>query len=177
MTEYASLTAVRDKARVSSATARRALDDAGIAPNAKGRFPLDLALAAIDAQRSPDKALGRQAAAIINPATTTAAGGAAKPVSDLATARAESERQRARKLSLENARLERDLISKDDVREAGRHFASGVKQALLSFGNQVAPSLVGRSAADIAAEVNRLMRETLTALGDPAEFVINRILA
>ena len=174
---YVTLTALRDPARVSSATARAAIAAAGISPDAKGRFPLDLALAAIDAQRSPDKSLGKAAANITPSATPAPATGHGKPVSDLATARAESERQRARKLSLENARLERDLISKDDVREAGRHFASGVKQSLLAFGNQVAPALVGLPAAEIAAEVNRQMRETLAALGDPAEFVINRILA
>ena len=176
MTEYVSLTRLRDAARVSSATARRALDAAGITANDQGKFPLDLGLAAIDAQRSPDKALGKAAAAHVPTATTTPASGAGKPVSDLATARARSEIARAIRLEIENRKSEGDLLSRETVRDAGRHYSGHIRAGLMSFGASVAADLVGISADQISAKINEAMRATLTRLGDADEFVIARVM-
>ena len=180
MVEYVSLTKLRDISKTSSATARSRLADAGITPNAEGRFPLDAALAAIDLQRSPDKALGRQAAspgAIAPTANSSPATGRGNAPSDLATARAESERQRARKLRLENERIEGDLLSKAAVIDAGIHFAAHMRAGLLSFGAAVAPTLAGLSADKIAATINEAMRGLLGRLGDAQDFIFDRELA
>ncbi len=175
-----SLTRLREAAHVSSTTARRALDAAGIKPDANGHFPLDESLAAIDLQRDPSKRLGKLAAgqgAITAPATAKPASDRVSAAATLAEARARSEIARARKLELDNLRAEQAMLDKDTVVKAGQHFAAHMRAGLMGFGPSVAASLVGLPADQMAQRITAAMRDLLGRLGDVQDFVLDRELA
>ena len=166
MTERIKITALSDRAHKSRGATRAILDAAGIGADAAGFYPLDAALKALEAASSPDKSLGRRAAMGSDEAPSS--------VQSLAAARARSETARAIKLELENKRLEGDLMSRETVVEAGKHFAAHVRAGLMSFGASVAPRLVGLSAAQIAAEIEAATRDLLARLGNAEDFIFEQ---
>ncbi|MCA1401926.1 hypothetical protein [Bradyrhizobium sp. BRP56] len=92
-------------------------------------------------------------------------------ISELAAAKAEAEKHRARKLELQNAQLEGRLIDRDSVEQTAAQILGDLRVALLAIGVRLAPRVAGM--ADQKA-VARLIEDeigrTLTSFADPDDF-------
>jgi len=91
---------------------------------------------------------------------------------ELIESKREAERERARRLRLQNEKLAGNLVSRDDIEDAGRDLVVRARTALLAIGTKVAPRLVNEpSAATIAATIDQEIRAALVTLADPDAFI------
>jgi hypothetical protein len=88
-------------------------------------------------------------------------------VSELAQARAESERHRAEKMRLQNERLRGSLIDRAAATETVTRLLGDFRTALLAMNGKLAPKLVGLSdVRAISRIIDTEVRDTLTAFAD-----------
>lgn len=171
MPEHATITAISDHVHLSRARTRDLLMQAGIYPDAQGKFDRDAALTAIDQTRDPSRTVGKRAATADAAAIDKASDKRAGALGELAAARAESERQRAVKLRLENDRLVNSLLPRETVVRAGEAFARHVREGLRGFANAVAAKVANRDADDVARILDDEVYALLVRLGDPLPFI------
>lgn len=88
-----------------------------------------------------------------------------------AAAKAQAELHRARKLELQNAKLEGSLVDRQAVTDTGARIFADVRTALLSLGPRIAPKVLDRSdAREVARIVVAEVRDVLSTLADETRF-------
>ena len=86
-------------------------------------------------------------------------------------ARTRHEELKARKLEIENQKLEGELIARNAVTATGVHIITTARTALLTLGNRVAEKVAGRTdVREIARLVDAEVRDVLGALSDETTF-------
>jgi hypothetical protein len=141
-------------------TVRRALDRAGLKAG-RGGYSFDEAVAAVNAIADPARLSGH--------AVTRDNGAASSPMME---ARVRSETLTARRLELENQKLEGELISRDAVTATGIHIITTARTALLTLGHRCAEKVAGKTdVRDIARIVDAEVRDVLGALADETKFL------
>jgi activator of HSP90 ATPase len=184
--DYASLTWIADTCHASRGTTKRRLAEAGITPNAEGRYAKSEALAAMRAGTDGARQLGHAAAgrgptaAKTSPAPSTTDTAATQADVDTAAfkqARTAVEVARARRLQLEADRLANNLLDRADVSRAAQAFGGHLRAAFLGLPNAVAPKLVGLDDQDaIAAIVEASIYDVLAQAADGESYIVERLL-
>jgi|GEM_PF-2800936 len=153
---------IADETGLDQATVRRALEAAGMSEAQAGAEFINAVEIARD-WADTDKVIGHSASG--------RGEGGNRTSSAYADAKAQSELHRARKLELQNAKLEGSLVDREAVTETGIRVLSEVRTAILSLGNRVAPNLVGKSdVREIARIIEAEARDVLTSLADEKKF-------
>ncbi|MDI4236803.1 hypothetical protein OZ411_28730 [Bradyrhizobium sp. Arg237L] len=148
-----------DDAGLDQATVRRALAASDIT-EAQAEADFDNAVEAVTAIADTAKVIGH------------AASGRGEGSSNAyAEARAQAELHRARKLELQNAKLEGSLVDRDAVTATGARIIAEVRTALLALGHRVASKAMGKTdAREIARIVEAEVRDVLGVLADEEKF-------
>jgi hypothetical protein len=140
-------------------TVRRALDRAGLKAG-RGGYDFADAVAAVNAIADPAR---------VNGHAVTRGNGEGGAMLD---ARTRHEQLKARKLEIENARLEGDLIARDAVTATGIHIITTTRTALLTLGHRCAEKVAGKTdVREIARIVDAQVRDVLGALADETRFL------
>jgi len=146
---------------VDHSTVRRALERAGLTAG-RGGYSFDAAVAAVSANADPARVNGH--------AVTRVSGGngASSPMLD---ARTRHEELKAKRLEIENAKAEGELISRDAVTATGVHIIATARTALLSLGYRLAEKVAGKTdVKEIARIVEAEVRDVLGVLADETKF-------
>ena len=86
-------------------------------------------------------------------------------------ARTRHEELKARRLEIENQKLEGDLVSRAAVTATGIHIITTTRTALLTLGHRVAEKVAGKTdVREIARIVDAKVRDVLGALADETTF-------
>jgi hypothetical protein len=159
MAERGTIQKIADKCEVDHRTVRRALDRAGLKAG-RGGYDFEAAVAAVNANADPARVNGH--------AVTRGNAGNGGAMMD---ARTRHEELKARKLEIENARLEGELISRDAVTASGIHIITTTRTALLTLGYRLAEKVANKSdVREIARIVDAEVRDVLGALADETTF-------
>jgi len=149
---------IADECRVDHKTVRRALERTGL-KSGRGGYHFDAAVAAVNAIADPARLNGH--------AVTRGNGGGGA----MLDARTRHEHLKARRLEIENQKLEGDLISRDAYTATGIHIITTTRTALLTLGHRVAEKVAGKSdLREIARLVDVEVRDVLGALSDETTF-------
>ena len=98
-------------------------------------------------------------------------GGYGTATDAFAEAKAHAERLRARKIELQNAQLEGELISRKAVTETGARIIADVRTALLSLGYRLAEKVADKTdVREIARIAETEIRDVLGVLADETRF-------
>src|SRR5450755_4715113 len=116
MAERGTIQNIADRCGVNQATVRRALASAGL-KSGRGGFDFDAAVAAVNAIADPAR---------INGHAVTRGSGNGTALGD---ARARHEGLKARRLEIENAKAEGELISRDAITATGVHIIATARTA------------------------------------------------
>ena len=151
---------IAEECGVNHKTVRNALAKAGLIAG-RGGYDFAEAVAAVNAIADPARVNGHAATRV------SENGGGGK----MLDARTRHEELKARKLEIENARLEGDLVSREAVTAAGIHIITTTRTALLTLGSRVAEKVVGKTdVREIARTVDAEVRDVLGALADETKF-------
>jgi predicted transcriptional regulator len=151
---------IAEECGVNHKTVRNALAKAGLIAG-RGGYDFAEAVAAVNAIADPARVNGHAATRV------SENGGGGK----MLDARTRHEELKARKLEIENARLEGDLISREAVTATGTHIITTTRTALLTLGNRVAEKVAGKTdVREIARTVDSEVRDVLGALADEIKF-------
>ena len=164
--ERAGITELAEAANIARDRAARILREAGIVRDKLRRYPREKSLAALQAAVDPSRAAGHHLTGLGSDASNI-------NLNELATARTDAERARARKLQLDVQEREGSLISKAAAIEGATDFTTYLRNGLLSIGDKVATKCVAKSADAIAAIVNEAIRDALAVLSDEGNFIIH----
>ncbi len=86
-------------------------------------------------------------------------------------ARTRHEELKAKRLEIENAKAEGELISRDAVTATGVHIIATARTALLSLGYRLAEKVAGKTdVKEIARIVEAEVRDVLGVLADETKF-------
>lgn len=151
---------IAEECGVDHKTVSRALERAGL-KSGRGGYSFDEAVAAVKAIADPARVSGH--------AVTRGNAGNGGAMLD---ARTRHEELKARRLEIENQRLEGDLISRDGVTATGIHIITTTRTALLTLGHRCAEKVAGKTdVREIARIVDAEVRDILGALSDETKFL------
>jgi predicted DNA binding protein len=151
---------IADECGVDHSTVRRALERAGLSAG-RGGYSFAEAVEAVKAIADPARVNGHAA-------TRVGGNGDGGKMLD---ARTRHEELKARRLEIENQKLEGDLISRDAVTATGIHIITTTRTALLTLGHRVAVKVAGKSdVQEISRIVDAEVRDVLGALSDETTF-------
>jgi hypothetical protein len=160
MTKRVKLQAIADECGVDHKTVRRAVERAGLTAG-RGGYDFDAAVAAVQAIADPARINGH--------AVTRGNAGSGGAMLD---ARTRHEELKARRLEIENERLEGDLISRDAVTATGVHIITTTRTALLTLGHRCAEKVAGKTdVREIARIVDAEVRDVLGVIADEQTFL------
>lgn len=163
MGERGTIQKIADATGVNQATVRRALVLARLT-SGRGGYNFEQAIEVVKANADPARIAGHAT-------TGRGEGGSADSISTLAEAKALSERLRARKLELENARVEGRLVDRKAVIETLTTIIGTARTECLALGVRCAPKLVGATdPKHIARTIEAEMRRILDGLSDDTKF-------
>lgn len=163
MTERGTIQKIAEATGVNQATVRRALASAGL-PAGRGGFDFKRAVEEV-------KAIADTARVVGHAANGRGEGRNTAVVSALGEAKVRRESLQARRLEIENARLEGYLIARDAVTATGIHIITTARTALLTLGHRVAEKIAGKTdIREIARLVDAEVRDVLGALADETKF-------
>jgi hypothetical protein len=149
---------IAEECGVNHKTVRNALAKAGLIAG-RGGYDFAEAVAAVNAIADPAR---------VNGHAVTRGNGDGGAMLD---ARTRHEHLKARRLEIENQKLEGDLISREAVTATGIHIITTTRTALLTLGNRVAEKVAGKSdVREIARLVDAEVRDVLGALADETTF-------
>lgn len=149
---------IADECGVDHKTVRRALERAGLRAG-RGGYDFAAAVAAVNAIADPAR---------VNGHAVTRGNGAGGAMLD---ARTRHEHLKARRLEIENQKLEGDLISREAVTTTGIHLITMTRTALLTVGNRCAEKVAGKTdVREIAKAIDAEVRDVLAALADETTF-------
>ncbi len=152
---------IADECGVDHRTVRRALERAGLKAG-RGGYGYAEAVAAVNANADPARVNGHAATRV------SENGGGGK----MLDARTRHEELKARKLEIENQKLEGELISREAVTATGIHIITTTRTALLTLGSRVAEKIAGKTdVREIARLVDAEVRDVLGVLSDPETFL------
>jgi hypothetical protein len=168
--ERANITAISDALAMGRGHARKILDAAKIRHDKDGKYDSARAIEALTAFSDADKALGL-ALAGANPEKQT------DHLAQLASAKAQAEMARARKLEIEVAQKEGRLVSREAVETATAEFATYARNSLLGLPAKIAHRFVGvRSAEDAERILDEAIRDELSNLSDVDNYVLGEMI-
>lgn len=151
---------IADACGVDHRTVRRALERAELKAG-RGGYDFDAAVAAVNAIADPARVNGH--------AVTRGNAGNGGAMLD---ARTRHEELKARRLEIENEKLEGSLISRDVVTATGVHIITTTRTALLTLGHRCAEKVAGKTdVREIARLVDAEVRDVLGALADETRFL------
>lgn len=152
---------VADATGLDQATVRRAIAAAGLDPKTIG----------FEEASRLVQSIADTARVIGHAANGRGEGGHYSSTDTFAEAKAHSERMRARKIELQNAQLEGELISRKAVTETGARIIADVRTALLSLGYRLAEKIAGKTdVREIAGITEAEIRDVLGVLADEKRF-------
>lgn len=153
---------IADEIGLDQATVRRAMT-AGNLTEQQCLADFDAAVDTIAALADTDRVIGHEA---------SGRGEGGNRVSNAyAEAKAQSEVHRARKLEIQNSKLEGELISRQAVTDTVVHIGATARTALLSLGYRLADKLAGKTdVGEIARIIETDVRDVLGALADEVKF-------
>jgi len=158
MAERGKISLIAERCGVDPKTVSRALERAGL-KSGRGGYVLADAIAAVNAIAEPSRIAAHAA---------TRGNGSGGAMMD---ARTRHEELKARKLEIENQKLEGELIARNAVTATGVHIITTARTALLTLGNRVAEKVAGRTdVREIARLVDAEVRDVLGALSDETTF-------
>jgi hypothetical protein len=161
MAERGTIQKIAERCGVNHKTVRNALAKAGLIAG-RGGYDFDAAVTAVNAIADPARVNGHAATRVGGNGN----GGA------MLDARTRHEELKARRLEIENQKLEGDLISRDAVTATGIHIITTTRTALLTLGHRVAEKVAGKAdVREIARIVDAEVRDVLGALSDEAAFL------
>jgi hypothetical protein len=150
---------IAEKCGVDHSTVRRALERAGLTAG-RGGYSFDEAVAAVNAIADPAR---------VNGHAVTRGNGDGGAMLD---ARTRHEHLKARRLEIENQKLEGGLISREAVTATGIHVITTVRTAWLTLGHRCAEKVAGKTdLREIARIVDAEIRDVLGALADETKFL------
>jgi hypothetical protein len=160
MPERGTIQKIAEKCGVDHRTVRNVLAKANLTAG-RGGYSFDEAVAAVNAIADPARVNGH--------AVTRGNAGNGGAMMD---ARTRHEELKARRLELENQRLEGELISRDAVTATGIHIITTTRTALLTLGHRCAEKVAGKTdVREIARIVDAEVRDVLGALADETKFL------
>jgi predicted transcriptional regulator len=160
MAKRAKIQEIAEECGVNHKTVRNALAKAGLIAG-RGGYDFDAAVAAVNAIADPARVNGHAA-------TRVGGNGNGGAMRD---ARTRHEELKARRLEIENQKLEGELISREAVTATGIHIITTTRTALLTLGHRVAVKVAGKSDVhEIARIVDAEVRDVLGALSDETTF-------
>lgn len=164
MTERGTIQKIAEATGVNQATVRRALASAGLTAG-RGGYDFTQAVEIVSTVADTARVVGHAA-------NGRGEGGNTAVASALGEAKVRRESLQARKLEIENAKLEGSLISRDAVTATGIHIITTTRTALLTLGHRVAEKIAGKTdVREIARLVDAEVRDVLGALSDPQTFL------
>jgi hypothetical protein len=159
MAKRAKIQEIADECGVDHRTVRRALERAELKAG-RGGYDFEAAVEAVNANADPARVNGH--------AVTRGNAGNGGAMMD---ARTRHEELKARRLELENQKLEGDLISREAVTATGIHIVTTTRTALLTLGHRCAEKVAGKiDVREIARIVDAEVRDVLGALADETTF-------
>jgi hypothetical protein len=159
MTKRAKISVIADECGVDHRTVRRALERADLKAG-RGGYDFDAAVAAVNAIADPARINGHAV-------TRGNAGNGA-----MQDARTRHEELKARRLEIDNARAEGELISRQAVTATGVHIITMARTALLSLGHRLAEKVANMNdVKEIAKIIESEVRTVLGVLSDPEAFL------
>lgn len=164
------ITALSDALAMGRGHAKKIFDAAKIRHDKDGKYDSARAIEALTAFSDADKALGL-ALAGANPEKKN------DHLAQLASAKAQAEIARARKLEIEVAQKEGRLVSREAAQNAANEFATYTRNSLLGLPAKIAHRFVGvRSAEDAERILDEAIRDELTALSDVDSYVLGEMI-
>jgi hypothetical protein len=159
MAERGKIQLIAERCGVNQATVRRALASAGLKAG-RGGYDFDAAVAAVNAIADPARINGHAVTR-----GNVGNGGA------MQEARTRHEELKARRLEIDNAKAERELISRQAVKATCASVVAVTRTAVLTLGNRVAEKIAGLTDVKaIARIVDAQVRELLGELADADRF-------
>jgi hypothetical protein len=159
MAERGTIQLIADKCGVNQATVRRALASAGM-KSGRGGYTIEEAVAAVNAISDPAR---------INGHAASRAGGNGGAMQD---ARTRHEELKARRLEIDNAKAEGELISREAVTVTGISIITTARTALLSLGHRLAEKVANKAdVKEISKIIEDEVRVVLGAISDPQTFL------
>lgn len=159
MTKRAKISVIADECGVDHRTVRRALERAALKAG-RGGYDFDAAVAAVNANADPARVAGH--------AVTRDNGAASSPMME---ARVHFETLKAKRLEIENAKAEGQLVSREAVTATGVHIITTARTALLTLGYRAAEKVAGKTdVREIARLIDAEVRDVLGALADETKF-------
>lgn len=159
MARRAKISEIADECGVDHRTVRRALERAELKAG-RGGYDFAEAVAAVNANADPARVNGH--------AVTRGNAGNGGAMMD---ARTRHEELKARKLEIENQKLEGELISRAAVTATGIHIITTTRTALLTLGYRLAEKVANKSdVREIAGIVDAEVRDVLGELSDETKF-------
>ncbi len=150
---------IAERCGVDPKTVSRALERAGLKVG-RGGYVLADAIAAVNAIAEPSRIAAHAAT------RGNGSGGA------MIDARTRHEELKARRLEIENQKLEGHLIAREAVTATGIHLITMTRTALLTVGNRCAEKVAGKTdVREIAKAIDAEVRDVLAALADPQTFL------
>lgn len=173
--EFVTVTRLGETFGLSHRQVRSYLAEAQVPMDSKGRYERIRAEHILrlrkDDSRSVDRAANGQSNTL-----TTAQAQRAESLAEIADAKQVTEIERARRLKLQNDRLEGELIPRAIVAETGKSFVVKARTALLAVADKVAPRIIGlEDVPAIAAAIQQEIQTALGALADEDAFVLGVI--
>ncbi len=165
MTLRLTITELCDEIGMAHGRARTLLRQAGIERDPKRTYPAEEARRVLSAAIDPGMSIGNRAAG--------RGTGMLAEASELAEAKAASERERTKKLALDNDIKAGKFVSRSVVEAQCRDVATYLRNSLLSFGPKLASHLVGKSEAEITSTINHAMAFELGELSDLDNYALN----
>jgi len=160
MTKRAKISVIADACVVDHRTVRRAIERADLKAG-RGGYDFDAAVAAVAANADPARLAGH--------AVTRDNGAASSPMME---ARVRFEGLKARRLEIDNAKAEGELISRSAVTETGISLITAARTALLTLGHRLAEKVANKSdIKEIAKIIEAEVRDVLGVLSDPQTFL------
>jgi hypothetical protein len=159
MAERGTIQKIADECGVNHKTVRNALERAGL-KSGRGGYVFEEAVAAVRTIADPARVAGH--------AATRVGGNGGGAMLD---ARTRHEELKARRLEIENQKLQGDLISRESVTATGVHIITTARTALLTLGYRVAEKVAGKTdVREIIRLVDAEVRDVLGALADETTF-------
>jgi hypothetical protein len=153
---------IADETGLDQATVRRAMAAANLTEQ-QCEADIDAAVDTVAALADTDRVIGHEASG--------RGEGGNRASTAYAEAKAQSELHRARKLEIQNAKLEGELISRKDMTETGVHIIATVRTGLLSLGYRIAEKVAGKTdLQEIARITDAEVRDVLGLLADETQF-------
>lgn len=164
MAERGTIQKIADATGVNQATVRRALATAGLTAG-RGGYDFNRAVEIVSSLADTARVVGHAA-------NGRGDGGNTAVASAFGEAKARRELLQIRKLEIENAKAEGELIARDAVTATGVHIITTARTALLTLGYRAAEKVAGKTdAREIARIIDAEVRDVLGALADETRFL------